>query len=75
MAEFPKVVEVGFASSFAVVKPGDILVVKPGDTLVVAVRSGFSEQEADEMAVKLQQLLPGVRAVIVPANQLMVYRP
>jgi len=67
MAQFPREIDLKINTSWATVRPGD--------TLVVAVDKKFTEAEADDMKMRLQELLPRVMVVIVPAAQLMVYRP
>jgi len=67
MAQFPRQIDLEVNTSWATVRPGD--------TLVIAVDKKFSDAEADDMKMRLQELLPRVMVIIVPANQLAVYRP
>jgi hypothetical protein len=53
----------------------EALVVRPGDTLVVRVRPAISAQQVDEIKRELSERLPGVKALIVAAEEIAVYRP
>jgi hypothetical protein len=52
-------------------------ILRPGDTLVVAVDSDrpLSFDEVEDYRRHLEALLPGTRAVIIPAAALAIYRP
>lgn len=69
MAQFPKSVDVEFFPNFATVRPGDTLVV------AINIPRPMTEQEADDIRERLQEQMPGVRAVPVVAAALAVYRP
>lgn len=51
------------------------LVIRPGDTLVVRVQAAISPQQVDELKRELSERLPGVKALVVAAEQIAVYRP
>lgn len=57
----------------------EALVIRPGDTLIIRVRSDIYRSEFDEFQYRvkagLDEVCPGVRFVIVNAEQLAVYRP
>ena len=69
MAQFPKEIELEVHAT------ASWSIVRPGDTLLVAVNKEFSMQEAEDIKIRLQELLPGVMVLRVQASQLMVYRP
>lgn len=56
------------------VNVADGVIVRPGDTLVVRVRDFSTEAEAAEWRQMLEDLLPGVKAIIVCADELVVHR-
>jgi hypothetical protein len=49
-------------------------VVRPGDKLVVVVPPPASDQEVARARDMLQDLLPGVSVIVIPASGLVVYR-
>jgi ABC-type sugar transport system substrate-binding protein len=58
------------------VKPRiDAVVVRPGDTLVVRVAPDMTPEQAAELKANLLDRLPGIDAVIVGSDQMLVYRP
>lgn len=67
MAQFPREIDMQINTSWATVRPGD--------TLVIAVQKNLSRAEAEDMRDRFQELLHGVMVIVVPANQLLVYRP
>jgi hypothetical protein len=67
VAQFPKEIDLKLNTSFTVARPGD--------TLVIAVDKKLDMQEAEDMKMRLQELLPGIMIFVVEANQLLVYRP
>lgn len=52
----------------------EAVVVRPGDTLVVRVDTDLTLEQAQEWRALLEERLPGVRCVIVGADQLLVYQ-
>ena len=67
MAEFPKEIEVEVKWMAAILKPGD--------TLVVAVTQFLTNEEADRGARWLEEILPGIKAILIQGSALTVYRP
>lgn len=49
-------------------------VVRPGDTLVVGTRGPLTMADAAELRGQIEEHLPGVRAAVIEAEQLLVYR-
>ena len=49
-------------------------VVRPGDKLVIAVARPLDMDERDEMRAETERAIPGVEAVIIQADALVVYR-
>ena len=59
-----------------VVKPRlDAVVVRPGDTLVIRVGTGLTHEAVDEIKARVAEVLPGIKPVIIAAEQILVYRP
>lgn len=46
----------------------------PGDTLIVAAPNIKNKADAAEFAANLEGLLPGIRVVLVDAQQIAIYR-
>jgi hypothetical protein len=53
----------------------EALVIRPGDTLVARVKPGICAAEAKRLSNGIEEHLPGVKAVVIAAEQLVVYRP
>jgi len=49
-------------------------IVRPGDKLVIAVARPLDMDERDEMRTETERAVPGVEAVIIQADALVVYR-
>ncbi len=52
-----------------------VVVLRPGDRLVVGVSRRISDEEAARMRAQVGEHLPGVKVVIIQAEQLLAYRP
>jgi hypothetical protein len=50
-------------------------IVRPGDKLVIAVSGPLGMDERDDMRRSAERALPGVEAVVIQAETLLVYRP
>lgn len=59
--------------------PPPVATVRPGETLVIALPGRISREDLDdataEIVRELRERLPGVKAVVLNADQLAVYRP
>ena len=53
----------------------EAMVIRPGDTLVVRVPLHITAELAAEFRAQLEERLPGVKTVLVAADQVLVYRP
>jgi len=53
----------------------DAVIVRPGDTLVLRFHQELTPEEAAEIKQRLAEYMPDVSAVILNAEQMLVYRP
>jgi hypothetical protein len=53
----------------------EALTIQPGDTLIIRVLPPLTQAHYEAMKAKLREQLPDVDVVIVPAEQMAVYRP
>lgn len=53
----------------------EALTVRPGDTLVVRVRDNLTIQQADELKAAIEERMPGVKTILLAAEQIAVYKP
>lgn len=57
----------------------DTVMVRPGDTLVVRLAGTMTHEEYDNACDMIDKMLgerlPGVKAVVLNADQVLVYRP
>lgn len=53
----------------------EALALRPGDTLIVRVRPEYTHEEFSHLKGGIEAELPGVRVVVVAADQIAAYRP